>query len=58
MSYDADGAIQTLQDGLNLEKKNRFNQADSLVIFLQSNFVSKPRFIVFDSWYSNWHGRY
>lgn len=34
MSYDADGAIQVLQDGLALEKKNRFKQADSLVIAL------------------------
>lgn len=32
MSYDADGAIQVLQDGLKMEKKNRFKQADSLVI--------------------------
>jgi hypothetical protein len=32
MSYDADGAIQVLQDGLKIEKKNRFQQADSLVI--------------------------
>lgn len=32
MSYDADGAIQVLQDGLKMEKKNRFKQADALVI--------------------------
>ena len=32
MSYDADGAIQVLRDGLKMEKKNRFKQADSLVI--------------------------
>lgn len=32
MSSDADGAIQVLQDGLEMEKKNRFKQADSLVI--------------------------
>ena len=34
MSYDADGAIQVLQDGLKMDKKNRFKQADSLVICL------------------------
>lgn len=32
MSCDADGAIKVLQDGLKLEKENRFKQADSLVI--------------------------
>jgi len=34
MSYDADGAIQVLQDGLKMEKSNRFKQADALVILL------------------------
>jgi hypothetical protein len=34
MSYDADGAIQVLRDGLKMERSNRFKQADSLVIFL------------------------
>jgi hypothetical protein len=34
MSYDADGAIRVLQDGLEMEKRNRFKQADSLVISL------------------------
>ena len=37
MSYDADGAIQVLRDGLKMEKKNRFKQADSLVIPLPSS---------------------
>jgi len=37
MSYDADGAIQVLQDGLKMEKNNRFKQADSLVISLPSS---------------------
>ena len=43
MSYDADGAIQVLQDGLEMEKKNRFKQADSLVILLPP---SPPRIVV------------
>ena len=37
MSYDADGAIKVLQDGLEMEKKNRFKQADALVIYLASS---------------------
>lgn len=37
MSYDADGAIKVLQDGLRVEKDNRFKQADSLVSPLPSS---------------------
>lgn len=47
MSYDADGAIQVLQDGLKLDKKNRFKQADSLVIFFRHPTHSKLGFTVF-----------
>lgn len=39
MSYDADGAIQVLQDGLKVEKRNRFMQADALVICLCSLYL-------------------
>jgi hypothetical protein len=31
MSYDAEGAIKVLQDGLEVERPNRFKQADTLV---------------------------
>jgi len=56
MSCDADGAIQVLQDGLAMEKKNRFKQADSLVIPL---LLNAPRIAIyrFGSWCSSWHGR-
>ncbi|KAF9792188.1 hypothetical protein BJ322DRAFT_19589 [Thelephora terrestris] len=45
MSYDADGAIQVLQDGLKLEKKNKFKQADSLLVFeLAWTLLSQRRY--------------
>ena len=55
MSYDADGAIQVLQDGLAMEKKNRFKQADALVV--PSYPVFRTVTYSFCSWCSNWHGR-
>jgi len=45
MSYDADGAIQVLQDGLRIEKKNWFKQADSLLVFeLAWTLLSQRRY--------------
>ncbi|KAF9651455.1 hypothetical protein BDM02DRAFT_3110516 [Thelephora ganbajun] len=45
MSYDADGAIQVLQDGLETEKKNRFKQADALLVFeLAWTLLSQRRY--------------
>lgn len=41
MSCDTDAAVRILQGGLNLEKENRFKQADSSVIFLPSNLSSE-----------------
>lgn len=48
MSSDVNGAIQVLQGGINLQKQNRFKQADSLVIsppfgLLPQYYLSFPK---------------
>lgn len=54
MSYDSAGALKVLQDGLAVDKPNRFKEADTLVGLQSIELIASLTLCT--SSHSSWHG--